>query len=593
MDIALSVIKMFGGLALLIYGMKLLSSQLKKLSGGKFEKSLVSVTNNPFKGLLVGFLITVATQSSATTTVIVVSLVNSGILQLRSSIPIIMGANIGTTINSQVLRLTAINGNSIVSLISPANLAPIILIIGIIIMERAKKQKTKDIGQLIMGLGILFTGMITMVGVASSFSDLPILSTILQKLSNPVLGVLAGAIVTAIVQSSAATIGILQALSTTGIITYATTIPIILGQNIGTCITSILASASGSKNAKRVAAVHLYFNLIGTILFLAIIYTYQSLIGFAFWNSAVDMGGIANFHTVFNIASTIVLFPFIPALEKLTMITVRDKKKDDEDVNEDEYIGYLNKLDNKVEEIPSISISNSASVIGCMGEIAARNFKKTKDLLIKFDSEKFERVHEREDIIDKMEEKVTKYLVDLGELNLTAEENTSITLLMKVESEFEKIGDYSYRLSKNIENMNEKEIKLSQTAIDEVNLMYLITMQAITKTVKLFKTKNEDYIVEIAALKEIADVKKDKYREDHIKRLKNGKCNVESGIVFLEFLTVFEKIFEHCINISMELSNYLKKDSIMTKQGYYKRLYEEQPKLLKDKLNEYSLMYDI
>ena len=593
MDIALSVIKMFGGLALLIYGMKLLSSQLKKLSGGKFEKSLVSVTNNPFKGLLIGFLITVATQSSATTTVIVVSLVNSGILQLRSSIPIIMGANIGTTINSQVLRLTAINGNSIVSLISPANLAPIILIIGIIIMERAKKQKTKDIGQLIMGLGILFTGMITMVGVASSFSDLPILTIILQKLSNPLLGVLAGAIVTAIVQSSAATIGILQALSTTGIITYSTTIPIILGQNIGTCVTSILASTSGSKNAKRVAAVHLYFNLIGTILFLAIIYTYQSLIGFTFWNSAVDMGGIANFHTVFNIVSTIVLFPFIPALEKLTIITVRDDKKDDEDTNEDEYIRFLNKLDNKVEELPSISISNSVSVIGCMGEIAAKNFKKTKELLLKFDTSKFERVHEREDIIDKMEEKVTKYLVDLGELNLTAEENTSITLLMKVESEFEKIGDYSYRLSKNIENMNEKEIKLSQTAIDEVNLMYLITMQAITKTVKLFKTKNEDYIVEIAALKEIADVKKDKYREDHIKRLKNGKCNVESGIVFLEFLTVFEKIFEHCINISMELCNYLKKDSIMTKQGYYKRLYEEQPKLLKDKLNEYSLMYDI
>ena len=261
MDVFLSAIKMLGGLALLIYGMKLLSTQLKKLSGGKLEQTLINVTDNPYKGLFFGFLITVATQSSATTTVIVVSLVNSGILQLRNSIPIIMGANIGTTINSQILRLTAVSGNSFLSIISPANLAPIILIIGLIIMERAKKQKVKDVGQMIMGLGILFTGMITMVSMASTFSSLPILPKILQKLSNPILGVVSGAIVTAIVQSSAATIGILQALSTTGIITYSTTIPIILGQNIGTCITSILASMSGSKNAKRVAAVHLYFNV--------------------------------------------------------------------------------------------------------------------------------------------------------------------------------------------------------------------------------------------------------------------------------------------------------------------------------------------
>lgn len=592
MDVFLSAIKMLGGLALLIYGMKLLSTQLKKLSGGKLEQTLINVTDNPYKGLFFGFLITVATQSSATTTVIVVSLVNSGILQLRNSIPIIMGANIGTTINSQILRLTAVSGNSFLSIISPANLAPIILIIGLIIMERAKKQKVRDVGQMIMGLGILFTGMITMVSMASTFSSLPILPKILQKLSNPILGVVSGAIVTAIVQSSAATIGILQALSTTGIITYSTTIPIILGQNIGTCITSILASMSGSKNAKRVAAVHLYFNLIGTILFLAIIYLYQNLVGFSFWNNAVDMGGIANFHTIFNVLSTLVLFPFIPQLEKLTKITVREKKTEENEV-EDTYLAELNKLDERITLVPGIAIINSVKVIEIMGEIASKNFKKTKEMLFDANSNEQERIQEREDIIDKMEERVTKYLVDIGALTLSDDENQAVTLLMKVESEFEKIGDYSYRISKNIEHMHDKEIKLSKKAIEEVNLMYMITMQTIDKTVKLFKSKNEDYIVEIAALKEIADVKNENYRQDHIDRLKKGTCNVESGIIFLEFLTVFEKIFDHCLHVSMELSNFLKKENIMTKQGYYKRIYEENTKLLKDKLNEYSLMYDI
>ena len=277
MDILISIFKLLGGLALLIYGMKTLSTQLKKLSGGKLEKILTHVTDNAFKGLLVGFVITVATQSSATTTVIIVGLVNSGILKLRNSIPIIMGANIGTTINSQILRLANVEGSSLLTLISPATIAPVLLIIGLIVIQKAKKAKYKDIGQAIFGLGLLFTGMITMVGIASSFSNLPIFREVLSKLSNPILGVLAGALVTAIVQSSAATVGILQAISTTGIMTFSSTIPIILGQNIGTCATSMIASASGNKNAKRVATVHLYFNLIGTIIFLIGIYTYHHL----------------------------------------------------------------------------------------------------------------------------------------------------------------------------------------------------------------------------------------------------------------------------------------------------------------------------
>ncbi len=593
MDVLISILKMLGGLAILIYGMKMLSTQLKKLSGGKLETILTNATDNPFKGLFVGFLITVATQSSAATTVIVVSLVNSGILKLRNSIPIIMGANIGTTMNSQILRLANMEGSNIVTLLSPATLAPIILIIGLIIMEKAKKLKTKDIGQMILGLGLLFTGMITMLNMASSLSELPILGTILQKLSNPILGVLAGAVITAIVQSSAATVGILQALSTTGMITYSTTIPIILGQNIGTCVTSILASISGSKNAKRVAAVHLYFNLIGTVLFLIVIYTYQSLVGFSFWNNAVDMGGIANFHTIFNVVSTIILFPFINQIEKLTILTVRDKNNtDDEDANEDDYLLVLNKLDDRITTIPGIAIANSMSVIEKMGEVTEKNFRRSMELLKNFNSKKLNRIQEREDIIDKMEERVTKYLVNLESLNLTRDENIGITALLRIESEFEKVGDYTYRLAKTIENMNEKDIKLSEKAYNELKNMYNITEETILKTIQLFKYRDLNLNADIEALKEFAELKRENYKLDHIERLKDGKCNVESGISFLEILTVHEKIMDHCLNICIALSNFVTKKRYTTKQDFYNRIYQDNSDLLKDKLNEYSLKYE-
>ena len=593
MNIILSILKMLGGLALLIYGMKLLSTNLKKLSGGKLEKILINATDNPFKGLFVGFIITVATQSSAATTVIVVSLVNSGIIKLRNSIPIIMGANIGTTMNSQILRLANLEGSSIISLLSPANLAPIILLMGLIIMEKAKKQKMKDIGQMIIGLGLLFTGMITMLGIASTFSDLPIFGVILQKLSNPFLGVIAGAIITAIVQSSAATVGILQAFSTTGAITYATTIPIILGQNIGTCITSILASIGESKNAKRVAAVHLYFNLIGTIVFLIGIYSFQTLVGFSFWNSAIDMGGIANFHTIFNITSTLLLFPFIKQIEKLTIFTVRDAKTVDEDeTNEDEYLLTLNLLDDKATTIPSIAITNTMSVIEKMGEITEKNLRRAMELIKNFDSKSLNRIQERENIIDKIEERVTKYLVNLENLSLTDDENIGITALLKINSEMEKIGDYAFRFAKAVENMNENDIKFSSNAQKELQIVYRIAEETLKKTLVLTKEKNLQLTVEVQALREFAELKRERYKLEHIQRLKEGKCNVESGISFLEILIVFEKIIDHCLNIAIAVSNFITHEKFITKQEYYKRIYENNSVLFKEKFNEYSIKYD-
>ena len=590
MDILISIFKLLGGLALLIYGMKTLSTQLKKLSGGKLEKILTHVTDNAFKGLLVGFVITVATQSSATTTVIIVGLVNSGILKLRNSIPIIMGANIGTTINSQILRLANVEGSSFLSLISPATIAPVLLISGLIVIQTAKKAKIKDIGQAIFGLGLLFTGMITMVGIASSFSNLPIFREVLSKLSNPILGVLAGALVTAIVQSSAATVGILQAISTTGIMTFSSTIPIILGQNIGTCATSMIASAGGNKNARRVATVHLYFNLIGTIIFLIGIYTYQHFIGFSFWDGPIDMGGIANFHTLFNVVSTLILFPFIKQIEKLTMITIKDKK--DEDESEEKYLAELNKLDERVTTIPSLAISNANSVIITMAKIANKNFEKATALLTNFNEKNFERIKEREDVIDKIDEKTTKYLVTLSSNNIRKDENLKISSLIRIDSEIEKIGDYSYALSKIIEGMKDNEIKISDVAKKSLNVMFNITDEMISKTIEFLKEENVELATDIQVLKEVAEIKREKYRLEHIQRLKNNLCNVESGISYLEILTALEKIADHCYNTSIFLSNIVTNRKFITKHDYMNSIYQDNDDIIKNKFNEYSLKYE-
>ena len=595
MNIVISVIKLLGGVALLIYGMKILSTNLKKISGGKLEKFLVSATDNMFKGLLTGILITVATQSSSATTLIIVGLVNSDILKLKNAIPIIMGANIGTTITSQILRLTSISGNSWISLFTPQTLAPIFIIIGIIMMESNRNKKTTNIGQMIMGIGLLFTGMITMIDMASGFSKLPILSQILGTLSNPILGVLAGAFITALLQSSAATVGILQAISTSGIITYASTLPIILGQNIGTCATSMFACIGGSKNAKRASAVHLYFNLLGTIIFLIAIYTYQYFIGFPFWNSPIDMGEIANFHTIFNVVSTIILFPFINFIEKLTILTFRDKpnSEDDDEEDESDYLDVLNLLDERFIKMPNIAITNSNTVIEKMIELAEKSYRKSMELLGKFDRKRLEKMQKREDAIDKIEEKVTAFLVEIGNLDLSEQESKTVTTLLKIESEFEKIGDYSFKFSKIIEDMQDKKVKFSDSAYEDCKVIYDMTEDTILSTIRCFKEKNNKIAVEIEALKEFAEMQREQYRNRHIERLKEGKCNVESGIAFLEILTISEKIIDHCSNVSIFTTNYMSNESFITKHEFFSKIYKVESELLKNKLNECSHKYAI
>ena len=592
MNIVINLIKMVGGLVLLIYGMGILSTNLKKLAGEKLKYILKKATNNVFKGIITGIIITVAVQSSAIVTVMVVGFVNAEILKLRNAIPIIMGANIGTTITAQILRLASLEGNGIFTLLSPTVLASIFLIIGFILLEIKKKQKLKDIGELLIGIGLLFTGLTTMVSMASGFSDIPIFTQILSKLSNPLLGILAGAIITAIVQSSAATVGILQAISQSGIITYASTIPVILGQNIGTCFTSIISSIGASKNAKRVAAVHLFFNLIGSIIFMIVIYTYQSLVGFSFWNNSIDMGGIANFHLIFNVVCTILLLPCTKLLEKLATLAVRDTKIDESDEDSSEYLSILNSLDERIINIPSVAISNILEVISKMAELTQKNFKKSIKLLNNFDTKKLEHMKEREDIIDKMDIAIANFLVKIGNLELTEQENKSVTTLLKIESEFEKIGDYTYALSKLIEDMNNKNIKFSETANNELYLIYSIVEDILNNTSNVLEKDPSNIIIDVQALKEISEMYREKFKKQHIERLKNGKCSVDTGISFIEILSAYEKIVDHCLNISIEFSNYKSNQQYITKHEYLNNLYLEHGEDLKSKLNTFSHKYE-
>ena len=568
MDITITVMKMIGGCILMLYGMNLLSSNLKKIAGEKFESILQRATDNVFKGVLTGILITVALQSSTATTVMVVGFVNAGILKLKNSIPIIMGANIGTTVTAQILRLASLDG-SILFFLSPSNIAPILLLVGFILLEMKKKKKARDTGLLLIGIGLLFTGLMMMIEEASNFTDLPILTTILTTLSNPILGVFAGIIITVIVHSSAATVGILQALSTTGFTTFANTIPVILGQNIGTCVTSLVSSIGATKNAKRTAMVHLYFNLIGTILFMIGIYGYQYIVGFAFWNDAIDMGQIANFHLIFNIVSTLVLLPFTGLLEKLTLITIRDKKVDvDEDQDLNEYVASLSLLDERITNIPSIALNNSLNVILKMGELSERNLNRAIKLIDKFDEEKLEHIAQREDAIDKMDIKVANYLVEIGNLELTDTENKSVSALLKIEGDYEKIGDYAFKIAKSIELMKENELKFSNIADKEIKIMYNIVEDVIVRTEEVLKGRKVNTVVEIEALREISDKYKENYKSEHIERLKEGNCTVENGIAFIELLADMDKIINHCINIAVQSLNIVGKDEYVTKHDF-------------------------
>ena len=580
------IVSLLGGLALFLYGMSMLGSGLEKLSGGRLEQTLEKLTNNVFKGVLLGALVTGAIQSSSATTVIVVGLVNARILKLRQAIGIIMGANIGTTVTAHILRLSDLSSdNFFLMLLKPTTLAPVVGIIGILMVMVGKKQKYKTLGEILLGFCILFTGMFNMEAAVSPLSESPEFAGLFASLSNPVIGVLVGAGVTAIIQSSSASIGILQALSSTGIITWSSAIPIILGQNIGTCITPILASIGASKNAKRTAAVHLSFNIIGTCVFLIVIYTIQSISPFSFWDLPIDKGGIANFHTTFNVCVTLMFLPFVGLLEKLVIHLIPDQQTADE--VDDPSIA----LDDRLLASPGLAIQHCRDAVLQMGKLARKNFSASVRQLEQYNHKEAEKIREREDTIDRLEDRLGNYMLKIPQDNLSEQSSATISALLHILSEFERIGDYSINLVEFAENMESTGAEFSPQAQFELTTIGEAVGEAIDMALGCFEKQDLALAETIEPLEEVVDQMQETLKDRHINRLRNGQCTVDAAFPFVESLSCLERISDHCSNIGVYMISYVRGSDEVDHHTYIMQLHSGQVGHYNEPFRRYTEKY--
>lgn len=543
-------IRFFGGLGIFFFGMSTMSSALEQMAGEKLQKTLEAVTGNIFKSVAAGALVTAVIQSSTGTTVMVVGFVNAGIMTLKQAIGIIMGANIGTTVTAQLLSLDSSGGaSSIMSILKPSVLCYILLAVGAITMTFSKKRKLNTFCEILIGVGLLFVGMATMETAVSVLNDLPAFQQAFVILKNPVLGIIVGAVITAILHSSAASIGILQAAAATGAVSYAAALPIIMGQNIGTCFTSLVSSLGGNKNAKRAAMIHFYFNMIGSILFIIVIYGINALIGFDFWNTAVTKSGIANFHTLFNVTVTVVLMPFRNSLVALAERTVKSAEEEPEEK-------LLAILDPRFYATPSIALEQCHKVIRTMGDTALENVRMTTLGIVDrtpLDTKLFE---SNEDYIDICEAKINTYLLGINNNDLSDQSKRSYTEIMHAVGEFERIGDYAENLYEQYNHITEGGIVFSDEAICEIGVMANAVEEIIELTISCFENSDSTATAQIEALEEVIDALKETLKSKHIQRLQAGTCTVKNGIPFLDIIHNLEKISDHCSNIGIYVLMY-------------------------------------
>lgn len=587
-------ISLGGGLALFLFGMNILAGGMEKVSGGKVEKALEKLTSNIFTSVLLGAAVTAVIQSSSVTTVIIVGMVNAGILKLQSAVGVIMGANIGTTITGQILRLGDLEGNANAFLqwLKPSTLAPLAAVIGIVLLLAARRPGKKIVGEILLGFGVLFQGMFSMESAMVPLRESPAFAQLFAAFQNPVLGVLVGAAVTAIIQSSSASIGILQALSSTGAITYSAAFPIIMGQNIGTCVTSLLSGIGANKNAKRAAMVHLYFNIIGTVLFLAGVYGINAAIGgFSFWDSPINKGGIANFHTFFNVVATLVMLPFYKGLARLAEWTVRDHVPASKEILQLELEAGADPLDERFLSTPAIALNQSRAVLEEMARDALFNFQRSYTLFQDYDRKLVETIQTAENQIDQTEDRLNSYLGRISECELTDKESKDVTLLLRLTVEFERIGDYAINLVERAETLYDKHVKFSGKAIQELDIICAAVEHIVAMAYEALKNDDLSLATQIEPLEETIDAMQDTLKYRHIKRLKSGLCTIDAGLVFLEVLTNIERISDHCSNIAVYIIGRHKNGEILNRHEYIKKMHqgntEEYNRLMKNYMSQY------
>ena len=535
------VLTLIGGLCLFLFGMNIMGDTLERRAGDKLSSIIGKLTTNKFLGFLTGLLVTAIIQSSSATTVMVVGFVNSGLMTLRQSIGVIMGANIGTTVTAWILSLGGIeSSNFFVQLFKPTSFTPILALIGIIFYMFCKTNKKKDTGTILLGFAILMFGMDIMSGAVIGLKDVPEFKNMFIMFKNPILGVLAGAILTAIIQSSSASVGILQALTVTGQISYGAAFPIIMGQNIGTCITAILSSFGTNRNAKRVALAHLSFNVIGTIVLLVVLYIARGFFGPPILDESATHFGIAVAHSVFNITCTILLFPMSGLLEKLVCKLVPDSQEKDK----------ITELDERLLATPAVALDNCRKYALDMARCSVSALKDGIYVLFDYKSAVAEEIRYKEDCTDHYEDIIGNYLVKLSSHQINEDESAKAAQMLRIISDFERIADHAVNLLESAEELNDKGIKFSDNAKEELKVLTNAVSEIAGLALSAFENHDLNAAFDIEPLEEIIDCLKEKLRTNHIARLQQGGCSIDAGFVWLDLLTNLERTADHCSNVA-------------------------------------------
>ena len=541
-----NALTLVGGLCLFLFGMNVMGQALERRAGGKLRTLLDKMTSRVFVGFLTGLGITAIIQSSSATTVMVVGFVNSGLMTLRQAINVIMGANVGTTVTAWLLSLAGIDsGSTWVQLLKPSSFTPVLALIGIIFYMFCKSDKKKDTGTILLGFATLMFGMETMSGAVSGLKDVPEFTQLFLMFRNPILGVLVGAVLTGIIQSSSASVGILQALSVTGGVSYAAAIPIIMGQNIGTCVTAMLASVGANKNARRAAVVHLMFNIIGTTVWLAVFYGINAVVHFTFLSGPIDQLGIAIVHSIFNVLCAALLFPFSGLLEKLACRLIPDSKDAAEHADDKIQI-----LDERLLATPAVALGRCQEVAETMARISMDAMKTSCQLIRQYDARSAAAIRRTEGEADQYEDMLGTYLVKLGSSDLTAQDSRTSAKILHIIGDFERISDHAVNVVESAEEMKSKGLRFSPEASHEMHVMTGAVGEIMDLALDAYLQDDPALAAKVEPLEQVVDALKEQLRNRHILRLQKGECTIELGFVWSDLLTSLERVADHCSNIA-------------------------------------------
>ena len=581
------VLALLCGLALFLYGMDVMGDALKKSAGSSLKTFLGKMTTNPVKGFLLGLFVTLVIQSSSATTVMVVGFVNSGTMTLIQSVGVIMGANVGTAVTAWLTALNSLGGESgaeaveILSILKPDSWVPVVAVIGICLIMFVKRGKKKDIGVILLGFAVLMTGMSMMSDAVSPLKGNPAFANILMMFENPILGILAGLVLTAIVQSSSASVGILQALTVTGAISYGAAIPIVMGQNIGTCVTAMLSSLGANKNGKRAAVVHLSFNVIGVVLVSVIFYTLNAIINFAFTSVAIDAWGVALVHTLFKLVCVALIAPFYKHLATLSNLIIKDSKDDQE---------TSTLLDDRLLETPGVAVARATQVVYTMAELSTKALHDALSLFDNFDPKLADSIRDIEGKVDNLEDAIGSYLIKVSAQDNDPKDAEQVTKLLHIIGDYERISDHAVNIVESCEELRDKKISFSDEATREISVLRSAVDEILDLAYVAFINNDLEAAAKIESLEQVVDDLRDKIKLNHIVRLQKSECTIEHGFVLSDILTNFERVSDHCSNVGgcvVEIATY----DALEMHKYNRKKHKSED--FEQKYKEYTAKYSI